>query len=152
MGHNHSNKESDVHLFCYTNWVGYRFRVATGIGWLVKNVKWKLGFRSERLDIPNSTSHWLPFLCEVHVLPLLHALGCLVIVSLTRWNRLSPLSNYHAVKGSGFGWTYPTSIRFCINSGTNRLSSTLVFCCSLSADLELSLNLLWTVETYLLCT
>ncbi len=144
-------KNKFIPLLLWTYW--YRFQVATGIGWLVNNVKWKMGFRSGRLDTPNLTSCWLLFLCEFHLLPFLHALGCLAIVSLTRWNRLSLLSHYRVAKGSGFGWTYPTSIRLCINSGTtNWLSSALVFWCLPSADLDLSLNILWTVETYLLPT
>ncbi len=71
---------------------------------------------------------------------------------LNRWNRLSPLSHYHVVKGPGFGWTYPIWNYDCIARLDELICQPRLMYVSLSADLDISVNVRWTVGTYLLCT
>ncbi len=88
----------------------------------------ELGFRLEWLSIPNLASQRLPFLLKAQPSPFLHALDCLIIVSLNRWNRLSPLLHYCDVKGTGFGWTYPTQFRLYICDWTEWSSQLWLSC------------------------
>ena len=62
-----------------------------------------LGFRRGEYCTPNPTISFVARIEWGSTFPFLQAVDCLVIVPLITWNRLSPLSHYRVVKGTGFG-------------------------------------------------
>jgi hypothetical protein len=135
------------------SWLEYKLWFAPGIGRLVKHVNVRtLRFSGGELGIPNSMSRGYPSRLRPSQPLFFMPWIAWSLFFLNRRNRLSLLSHYRVVKGPGFGWTYPTWSFDCITWLDKLVCQSWLLFVSLSADLDISVNVRWTVGTYLLHT